>query len=120
MRDMDSRVRRATWARLGVAAGGLLASVLLGLVVVAQIRTDQVERQPQLKSDSETLAAIQDCTEPGGECFKRAQKRTADAVGDINEVVIAAAACAAGVDSSLPVGQRISVITECVADRLID
>jgi hypothetical protein len=117
---VDSRVRRVTWALLGVALGGLVGSLLLSAVVVAQIRTDQVDRKPQLAEDSATLALIKDCTEPGGECFKRGQKRTAEAVGNINQVIVAAAACAAGVDARLPVDERLAFISNCVAQRLTD
>lgn len=108
---MDSRVRRVTWALLGVAMGGLIGSLLVGVVVIAQVRLDQ-------QSNSRTLEIIEDCTQPTGECYKDGQRRTTKAVGDINRVVIAAAACAADVDPSAPIGKRIATITACVSDRL--
>jgi hypothetical protein len=111
--DVDSRVRKVTLALLGLAVGGLIGSLLVGVVVIAQVRVDQ-------ESNSKTLRIIEDCTQPTGECFKDGQRRTAKAVGDINTVIITAAACAAGVDPSAPVDRRLADITKCVTERLTD
>jgi hypothetical protein len=102
-----------TWALFGIAVGGLIGSLLLGVVVVGQIRAAQVGRTPQNEKNDETLALIKDCTEPAGDCFKKAQARTAKAVGDINRVIVIAAACA-----SKPVEQSVTEIADCVTRRL--
>lgn len=54
-----------------------------------------------------------DCTTPGGRCFEDSQKRTADAVGNLNEITVFAAACAdkAGVNT-------VAQIQACVLDEL--
>jgi hypothetical protein len=100
---------------LGIAISGLIGSVLVSVIVVAQIRSAQVDRNPQNEKNDETLAIIKDCTEPTGACFKDAQRRTAKAVGDINRVIIIAAACA-----SEPVEQSVAQIADCVTRRLAD
>lgn len=64
----------------------------------------------------ELLDAIKSCTQPGGECYERSQRRTASAVSDINRVVILAAACAVGKTGT---EKQIEVaIQACVIDHL--
>jgi hypothetical protein len=112
---MDSRVRKLSWALLGIAVSGLIGSLLVGVVVVAQIRSAQVDRAPKNDANDATLAIIRDCTEPTGDCFREAQRRTAEAVGDINRVIVIAAACA-----SKPYEQSVTRIAKCVTRRLAD
>lgn len=45
---------------------------LVFVMLVAQLITSQINRS--------TLDAVKDCTEPGGECFRRGQENTAKAV----------------------------------------
>lgn len=61
---------------------------------------------------------IQDCIDSDGVCYERNQKQTAKAVGDINRVIVLAAACSAGVDAELSVVQRQALIQECVIEGL--
>jgi hypothetical protein len=62
---------------------------------------------------------IADCVQPSGQCFKDAQKRTADVVGSINKVSTLAAACAADpATSALPIAARIAAIDSCIRAHL--
>lgn len=115
MNALDSRVRTLTWTLMGLAASALIGSLLLGVVVVAQIRSSQVARAP--KTDA-TLAAIRDCTEPTGECFKRGQERTAEVVGQIGAGNILAVVCALQVENGTPLNQALEQVTQCVARKL--
>jgi hypothetical protein len=113
-------VRKVTWALLGIAVGGLVGSLLLGVVIAAQIRNAQVERQPQLQADSETLSIIKSCTEPTGECYKRGQKQTARVLSDVSRIIILAAACAVDVTPAETVADRQLSIQNCISDRIAD
>lgn len=113
---------------LGAVAGLLIGLLVAGFLVLTirtwsltdDIRASQVVNANARKSSDDTLHAIQDCTQPSGECFQRGQKRTASAVGDINKVVILAAACSVGLPASLTVDERQSSIQSCVIDGLAD
>jgi hypothetical protein len=65
----------------------LLTATLVGADNTNTIRTSQ-------RANAETLRLIQDCTQPGGECYDRGQKQTADVVADLNRAAVYAAACA--------------------------
>lgn len=117
----ERRWRRVILARnlmvlaVVVLVGGLLAVCTYSVVVIRETQVTNVKRTA---NSNRTLAAIEDCTQPAGECFKRGQRRTAGAVADINRVVILAAACSVGLPSDLTVGKRQSEIQQCVIDRL--
>lgn len=119
---MDSRQRPAFGAAVGVLVGVLIVAVLLLIVrtwsVTDQIRESQKTNTGTLEASQRTLDTVNDCTQPSGDCFKRGQKRTASAVGDINRVVILAAACSVGLDTRLSVSERQTLIQSCVIDRL--
>jgi hypothetical protein len=40
------------------------------------------------------LERLQDCTTPGGGCYEQSREGTSGAINNINEVTVAAAACA--------------------------
>lgn len=86
------RLRAAFYVLLAAA---LIAALALLIAIALQNR--------------ENGRLLLDCTAPEGECFRKAQARTGEAVGSINDVVILAAACAdrAGVDTE-------AEIRECV------
>jgi hypothetical protein len=85
---------------------------------VAAIRQTQIEGTPTGQRLLKASDRILDCTDPKGKCFQESQKRTANAVGDINRVVVLAAACSVGLNRHLPVAERQSRIQSCVIDRL--
>jgi hypothetical protein len=103
--------------------GALLLSLLIGLLVslqalTAEVRETQIEGTPTGKKLLAGSERILDCTDPDGACFKESQARTADAVGDINRVIVLAAACSVGLEKGLTVDQRQTEIQTCVIDRL--
>jgi hypothetical protein len=115
--------RTAGWVILCVTA----AAVILGIVaVLASIRQTQLEGTPTGRKLLASAERILDCTDPGdpktgrpvGKCYRDGQERTANAVGDINRVIILAAACSAGLPQGLSVQQRENEIESCVIDRL--
>lgn len=65
---------------------------------------------------------IIDCTSPGGKCFERGARRTADLLGTpagpINTVVVYAAACATALPLGLAPAERVDRTEVCVTDRL--
>lgn len=116
------RRREVAWFVIGTLSVGLLLLSLYAIfstrVVVDTVRHQQIQTTQRGK-DIKTLATtIQDCTSPDGECYKRGQRRTAAAVGDINRVVILAAACSVGLSPDVTVVERQAEIQSCVLDRL--
>lgn len=98
------RTARATLVtRVFVVVASVLGAAILYVLVSVSADTNKivtgVERQQDsntgtLNATEDTLALIRDCTQPGGDCFERGQKRTADAVANINLAAVYAAACA--------------------------
>lgn len=119
---MNQRHRPVVYALVAIAVGVLVVMVLALMVktwsLTDQIRSSQVNNTAARKSSDRTLAAIEDCTKPTGDCYQRGQKRTAAAVGDINRVVILASACSSGLSPDLSIEDRQARIQQCVIDRL--
>lgn len=107
-----TRRRALAWALVGLGIGFVIVAALSVPVILGQIRITQVDNTQRAEQDSEALLIIKDCTQPAGKCFKRGQRATAKAVGDINQVVILAAACA-----PLTPGD-VDAITACIVDGL--
>jgi hypothetical protein len=101
--------RTGAWI-VGIAVTTLV--ILLVGAILYSAQTTSTIRQNQ-RTSIESLTRIKDCTEPGGRCFERGQRATADAVGDINRVAIFAAACA-----DQPRRQTVEQIQSCVIDKL--
>lgn len=118
---MSNETRRTlTQGLLGLLAGLLVASLAWAVVTIGAVRETQVDRAPQIAENDETLerietltATVEDCTRPAGKCYQRAQRQTGRSVASLNEVTIAAAACASG-----PVRRSVAEIQACVIDRL--
>jgi hypothetical protein len=107
--------KRALWVVIYMCVAAL---VLCVVGMLAAVRNTQLEGTP---TGQKLLAAsdrILDCTEPDGQCFKDSQRRTAKAVGDINRVVVLAAACSVGLSPRLEVDERQAAIQQCVIQRL--
>lgn len=113
-----TKTRVALRAIAGFGIAFLIGALLAAVVAIAQIRSTQLEGTPVGKRLLASSDRILDCTDASGECFKRNQRRTADAVGDIGRYIVFAAACSATVDTAMPVDERIAEITDCVTDRL--
>jgi len=92
---------------------------LLGVVVAKQsqtideIRATQQDGSPSSKRIITLTERIVDCTTPGRPCYDDAQKRTAGAVGSINEITAIAVACGDQVGA-----QTIAQIRACVAAQV--
>lgn len=109
------RARVVAWIVFTTCCAALVLS-FVGLI--AAIRQTQLENTP---TGDKLLAAsdrIIDCTEPTGDCYKDGQRRTAQAVGNINRVIVLAAACSVGLDPALDVAERQTEIQSCVIERL--
>jgi hypothetical protein len=83
-----------------------------------QVRHTQLQGTPLGQQLAESADRILDCTDSTGDCYKRNQARTAQVVGDLNRVIVLAAACSVGLDPDLSVDQRQISIQGCVLDRL--
>lgn len=88
---MNGNTRAFAWVIIALLVGALVVTLLTATIVGAD-NTNTI-RATQ-RDNAETLRLIRSCTTPGRECFDEGQKRTADAVADINRVAIYAAACA--------------------------
>jgi hypothetical protein len=71
----------------------MVASIVALLYAVSVIRGTQQNNAPKIDNTEETLKLVKDCVLPGGKCFERGQKQTADAVGSISLRQVAAVAC---------------------------
>ena len=114
--------RRIGWAAIYFCVA---VFVLLVLYVVAstrvlaeEVRDTQLEGTPTGQKLLTASDRILDCTDPEGQCFQDSQERTAKVVGDINRVIVLAAACSVGLDADLPVNRRQILIQECIINRL--
>lgn len=103
-RDLARKITRYVLARrLAVVAALLLGALIVFLQLRVTLQAGEtVERiRDTQKVSSSNVATIKDlaqriksCTTPGEPCSERGQRQTARAVGDINKVVVLAAACA--------------------------
>lgn len=125
--DARGEVRSEFATRLFILVLVVMMTVSLAvqgaLAVQDHYRIKQNEKIQQFIKDqaveNHTISEkIQDCIDPEGACYLEGQKRTATAVGDINQVIVLASACSLGVDRDLPIRERQSLIQQCVIDRL--
>lgn len=116
------RARRVLYVSVAIGTALLVIgfayamAALLGLTQA--VRDTQLEGTPTGRKLVASADRILDCTEPEGECFKQGQERTAKAVGDINRVIVLAAACAAGLPDGLSDNQRVIRTQQCLIDQL--
>ena len=101
---------------------GIVATVASTRQAVDEVRKTQLEGTPLGKQLATSADRILDCTNPDGECTKRNQQQTAEAVrdltGNLTRVIVISAACSAGLPDGLTVRQREVRIQSCVIDRL--
>lgn len=117
------RARRALY--ISIAIG--LSTLVVGLVLaIASIRQTQLDGTPTGRKLLAASERILDCTDAGddstgrppGKCFTESQERTRDAVGNINEVAVLAAACAAGLPDGLSDDKRVIRTQRCLIEQL--
>lgn len=124
------RARRVLYAFIAVGTAVLVTGAVIGFGILVdltrEVRNTQLEGTPTGKKLVASADRILDCTDPGdpetgrppGECYSDNQERTAQVLGDINRLIVASAACAAGVNPEWTVERREAAITTCVVDRL--
>lgn len=104
----------------------LVGAVVLGAVwTLFAIRGTQTGNTETLQAANHSGNLIEDCVKPTGKCFKRGERRTAKAVGQIllgfRDLSVDAAACAA-IETQKPgamdltVGQLATRIRRCLAE----
>lgn len=114
-------MNREKWIPLLTAVVYLAVGALVtGLVVtVFSIRDTQTENTGTLHAANRSANLIEDCVKPSGKCYRRGQRRTAKAVGQIvagvRQVAIDAAACAA-VQGPAPAAELAARIDECITE----
>lgn len=112
--ELERRVVRYEFVkRVLIVVTAVMVATCLGILI-----TLAAQSAHRGKENRETLTTIRDCTQPSGECYLRGKRQTADAVSNINTVIILAAACSAGLPPNLSVEQRQTDISTCVIDRL--
>lgn len=100
-----------------VIFAGLLLTLLSAVLSAAgmwSLRSIASSNKATNANTNQVTKAILDCTDPTGECFQQGQARTAEAVGNINRVVVLAAACA-----RVPDNDTQEEIEDCVKQGLL-
>jgi hypothetical protein len=88
--------------------------VVLSSIALTKM-ADQSDRILQLAQTNRELSrVVLDCTRPSGQCFEDGQRRTGTAVGNINEVTIAASFCA----KTLPTATTVAALRQCIEKEL--
>lgn len=107
--------RRAFWMSVAILCAAFFGA--MGWTVY-EVRSTQLEGTPTGQKLLTSADRIIDCTTPEGECYKRSQQRTGDAVSALNDatlrIVAAALACQAeGITQE-------DALLRCVTQRLQD
>lgn len=120
-RTLQRKVARAELSRRAfIVTVAFLAAALSGalLTLSLAIRSTQLEGTPTGRRLLEASDRIIDCTSPEGECYKRSQKRTGDAVSALNAATarIVAAALACQADGATTEDDLLACITQRLDD----
>lgn len=111
MRATHEAKRQIGWTFVGLLTG-IVIVISLTLLARTWSLTDSIRDSQQ--SNASTLTLIKDCTEPGGNCYKRNQKASGQAIDVINRVSVYAAACASQERNK----GSIEKIQVCVLNRI--
>jgi hypothetical protein len=109
--DGLDRRRQMRWVIvLGLA---LLMLLMLNVTVLFQNRARSLQNSQIIRNSASTSQQIADCTSPGGTCFERSQRKTAEIMRRllVTDLYIAQCAKVTNTDSELE---------QCVAQRLSD
>lgn len=103
--------RRQLWWGLMGLAGGVIVTYMIMSLAFTTITVQGIQETQKINRN--TLDRLIDCTTPGMSCYQEGQRRTAEAVGNINLVIQLSAACAdrQGVDT-------YEQIVKCVSEGL--
>lgn len=116
--ERDERRRRVIGLVIGVLIGVLVAGLATVPVLLGQIRSTQLEGTPTGKKLLASAETIEDCTTPGGKCYERGQRQTAQILSSAQRIILLSAACSVDLDPAQPVDRRVRDITDCVTKRL--
>ena len=78
------------WGITGLAIGSLGVMFTVSLFTLLTV-TDDI--QTTGRSSQDLLEALEDCTEPDGECYRESEARDAAQAGAFNAAVVATAYC---------------------------
>lgn len=95
-RDLQRKVARAELSRRAFwMAVALLLVGYFGVMgwTVYEVRQTQTEGTPQGRRIVQLQETISDCVNPQGDCYKRGQKRTGDAIATLNLATLYAVYC---------------------------
>lgn len=120
-RDLQRKVARAELSRRAfiVSIAFVTMSVVAALFTLTlAIRSTQLEGTPTGRKLVASADRILDCTSPEGDCYKRSQQRTGDAVSALNSatarIVAAALSCQADGETTE------KALLDCITQRLED
>lgn len=121
--ELEKRIGRAElWKRrliVFIAIAVTCVFGLLGYVIVRQgatideIRATQQDGSPSQRRLIDLTNLIADCVTPGRPCYDDGQKRTAGAVGSINEITAIAVACGDRAGE-----QTVAEVRACVTEQV--
>ena len=101
--------------RILVIMAVITTMVTTGFVVWSLVELQRLSKNSnELNQLTVTISErLQDCTTPGGSCYEQSRSGSSGAIRDINNITIAAAACAdrEGVDT-------VADIRKCIEDTL--
>lgn len=106
-----ARLARRRFRLTIVALIATTAVLLAGLVLLLSKMNDN------LTSGSASRAQIRDCITPQGKCYQDGQKRTAAVLGNVQKIIVLAAACAPNY-VTLPIPERTAAIEQCIEKGL--
>lgn len=93
--EKAERIYHAVRLTYDVVKGVLIAVTCVIVLGLLNNLTTQAQRIEEIsKGNREIQIRLQDCTTPGGKCFKEGQARTGNAVVQISEISKIAAVCA--------------------------
>jgi hypothetical protein len=122
------RLREAVWVAGCVGAMAVVLAMVWGVFrlngladdnqsLLKAVRSTQTEGSPVVLRLTELAKQIKSCTDPDGDCYKEAQERTNDIVGEprgpLNTVAILVAFCA-----DKDGAQSAQDIVDCVTAQL--
>lgn len=107
------------------AAAFLFVLVTVCAVGVWVIRGTQLHTASLAEETHRNTALIQSCVNPDGDCYKRGQRRTGDAVNTLNQTIVLSASCTAHIAVATHGLEGISqtaltkLITACVRSQFV-
>lgn len=102
-------MNRAKRLQFGYAFIGFLVGLIAVTLIIAILEIRQISGQ-----NTNLLLNVRDCTEPGGECFRRSKEARLELTFNVNRVTLYATTCASKPKNA---GNFIRIQT-CVLNRL--